>query len=118
MKYPNECVRCGFCCLSETCPTGMDVYGIEKHDKCPALRFEKNKAVCLLVHAQLVPIGDGCCIAARAIKDGQVYDFASLSKELKINVVQSVRDRGCRNQGHLKQTEEGYREIHDGGHSV
>jgi len=91
MKYPNKCTRCGFCCLSETCPTGMDVYGIEKHERCPALTFEKNKATCRLAIAGLVPIGDGCCISARAIKDGQVYDFASLSKELKINAVRSVR---------------------------
>jgi len=93
VKYPNKCVRCGFCCLSETCPIGMDVYGIGKHEtKCPALRFEKNKATCLLAVANLVPTGDGCCILARAIKDGVQYDFASLSKELKINVVQSVRE--------------------------
>jgi len=94
MKYPNKCVRCGLCCLSETCPVGMDVYGIEKHIKCPALRFERNKATCLLAIAGLVPIEDGCCIAARAFKDGVQYDFAGLSKELKINVVQSVRERG------------------------
>ena len=91
MKYPNPCCRCGFCCLSETCPAGMEVYGIGKHDKCPALRFEKNKATCLLATAKMVPVGDGCCILARAFKDGQVYDFANLPKELKVNVVQSMR---------------------------
>ena len=95
MKYPNPCCRCGFCCLSETCPIGMDVYGIEKYEKCPALRFERNnKATCVLVYAKLVPIGDGCCIKARAFTpDGQVHDFAGLNKKLKLNAVQSVRDR-------------------------
>ena len=98
-KYPNKCVRCGFCCLAETCPTGMDVYGIDKHTKCPALRFERNNtATCLLVHAKLVPIGDGCCIKARAFKDGQVYDFAGLPRKLKKNVVQSVREGGYRRE--------------------
>lgn len=93
MKYPNKCTRCGFCCLSETCPVGMDVYGVEKHIRCPALRFENNnKATCLLAYAKLVPVGDGCCISARAIKDGQTYDFAGLPKGLKMNAVQSIRE--------------------------
>ena len=90
--YPNPCCRCGFCCLSETCPIGMDVYGIEKNIRCPALRFERNKATCLLVAPSLVPVGDGCCIAARAFKDGVQYDFASLPKELKFNAVQSKKE--------------------------
>ena len=93
MKYPNKCTRCGFCCLNETCPTGMDVYGIGKHIRCPALRFERNNtATCLLVHAKLVPVGDGCCILARAIRDGVEYDFAGLSKQVKKNVVQLIRE--------------------------
>ena len=89
MKYPNPCCRCGFCCLSETCPVGMEVYGILKIDKCPALSFEDNIATCLL--SMLVPTGDGCCIRARAFKDGQQYDFATLPVAFKLGAAKHLR---------------------------
>jgi len=89
MKYPHPCCRCGFCCLSETCPVGRVVYGISKLDKCPALSFEDNIATCLL--SMSVPTGDGCCIKARAFKDGQEYDFASLPVAFKLGAARSKR---------------------------
>lgn len=102
MKYPNPCCRCGFCCLSETCPVGMKVYGIKKFDKCPALKFEGRQATCVLSSASaevsiiglnLVPIGDGCCIKARAYRNGVEYDFASLPVELKQGIALAKRGR-------------------------
>jgi len=36
-------------------------------------------------------IGKGCCIKARAFKDGIEYDFASLPAEVKQKLVQSLR---------------------------
>lgn len=89
MKYPNPCCRCGFCCLSVTCPVGMKVYSIRKFDNCPALKFEGRQASCLL--KMLVPMGDGCCIKARAYKNGVEYNFASLPVEVKRNVATQKR---------------------------
>ena len=89
MKYPNPCCRCGFCCLSETCPVGMEFFGIEKYDRCPALEFEDDIAECRLSHA--IPIGDGCCIKARAYRNGVEYDFALLPAELKRGAAQDKR---------------------------
>ena len=92
VKYPNPCCRCGFCCLSETCPVGIWAYGIAKHEKCPGLSFDGNGiADCALVPQKLVPIGDGCCIKARAFKDGKQYDFASLSPAMKKMAVRQLR---------------------------
>ena len=90
MKYQNPCCRCGFCCLSETCPVGMKVYGIGKFDRCPALSFEGDQAVCALV--MMIPTGDGCCIKARAYKDGIKYDFASLPVALKQAAAKALRE--------------------------
>jgi len=91
MKYPIPCCRCGFCCLSEACPVARVVYSIEKSDKCPALSFEGDQATCVL--AMMVPTGDGCCIKARAYKDGVKYDFASLPVALKQAAARTLRER-------------------------
>lgn len=105
MKYPYPCCRCGFCCLSETCLVGMKVYGIGKSDKCSALSFEDNTATCLLVMS--VPIGDGCCIKARAFKDGKEYDFAALPVAFKLGAARSKRIKessyGASNERCIKQ---------------
>jgi hypothetical protein len=84
----------------------MKIYGIGKYQPCPGLRFEGDEAVCQLVLdlissslsaekadkiRQLMGIGTGCCIKARAFKDGKEYDFASLSKEMKVKVVKGTR---------------------------
>ena len=92
-EYPNPCCRCGFCCLAETCPAGQMYHRIGKYTPCPSLRFTRGArwAVCDLVPLGLVPIGDGCCIKARAYKDGVEYDFASLPSDLKFQVTSSMR---------------------------
>ena len=87
MKFPNKCCQCGFCCLVEQCPISIEIYGSKK--TCPALTFQNDKAICK--HIDIVPIGDGCCIKARAYKNGIKYDFALLPKELKINAAQNLR---------------------------
>lgn len=91
-QYPFPCCRCGFCCISETCPIGRTYYGIKKHAPCPGLSFDGDMAACALANKP-VPIGDGCCIKARAIKGGRAYDFASLPPHLKISVVSSIRTK-------------------------
>ena len=42
---------------------------------------------------EMMGVGKGCCIKARAFKDGVEYDFASLPKELKFHVVKGVREK-------------------------
>ena len=69
MKFPNKCTQCGACCLFETCMVARITYGVDKKDKCPALTFKEDTAICGLVPS--VPIGDGCCIKARAYKNGK-----------------------------------------------
>jgi len=88
MKYPNPCTRCGLCCLAETCALARISFRIGEHDPCPALVFTGDVATCTL---ESVPFGDGCCIAARAYRNGVEHDFAGLSAELKINAVRSMR---------------------------
>ena len=106
MLYPNPCCRCGLCCLSETCPIGMRAYGINKTTLCPGLTFKEDKASCVLpvylvkilkMDKKAVDIimgfNTGCCIKARAYKNGVEYDFAGLSSELKIKIAQNVREQ-------------------------
>lgn len=89
-EYPNPCCRCGLCCLAETCPIGQIAHRITKQDRCPSLHFDGSQASCALAE-KLVPIGDGCCIKARAYKDGIEYNFADLPDHLKIQVVSDMR---------------------------
>ena len=105
MEYSNPCARCGFCCVSEVCPIGQDFMGIGKQGPCPVLRFDGALAVCKLSELALsvgcpqaqvfaaFGFGSGCCISARAFKDGAVYDFAGLPAEVKRRVVRQVRDQ-------------------------
>ena len=91
MKFPNECTQCGACCLFEVCLIGVMTYGVDKKGKCPALIFREETAICGLVPSGGIPIGDGCCIKARAYKDDVEYDFASLPKEKKLLAVKQIR---------------------------
>lgn len=88
MGFPYVCCRCGFCCITTTCAVGRGIYGVIDA-QCPALVFDGVEASCLLVAEGLVPVGDGCCINARCYKDGKVYDFAGLPKEVKVGVAQA-----------------------------
>ena len=102
--YLDACCRCGFCCLSEVCPAGLAIYRIkDKHAECPGLRFDGDDAICLEVADNLacgIPvdqsfgIGAGCCIKARAFKDGRQYDFASLPVGLKRMAARQLREKG------------------------
>ena len=101
--YPNPCCRCGFCCLSETCPEGQRVYRVGKHGPCPGLSFEGDMAVCKLIEhgggksapdgleVFIFGLGAGCCIKARCIKDGVTYDFATLPPHFKRSIAQTKR---------------------------
>jgi len=92
----------------ETCPVGQRIFKIQKHTPCPGLKFEGDLAACyafasIIEDAEkrsidiedetktLFGIGAGCCISARCFKDGVQYDFASLSKEVKISIVRKLR---------------------------
>jgi len=89
MNYAHECCRCGFCCLHEICPIGMALFGTAK--PCEGLSFDGDIATCSA--AGIVPVGDGCCIQARAFKDGVEYDFASLPPELKWQAASDILRR-------------------------
>ena len=92
IEYPNKCCRCGFCCLTETCPIGQAFYKISEETRCPGLSFDlQGQATCELAQRGLVPIGDGCCIKARAYRNNTEYDFASLPNEFKYSIVRQVR---------------------------
>lgn len=90
MEFPYTCCRCGFCCLHEMCPVGMAVFG--ECEWCPALSFNGDVAICDLA-GFLVPVGEGCCIKARAFKDGKQYDFAAVSPKMKIGAAQDLLKR-------------------------
>jgi hypothetical protein len=90
-KFSNPCCRCGFCCLITICPVGRVVYG--NVEQCPALSFEGHVASCSLA-GSLIPVGDGCCIKARAYKNGKQFNFASLPREFKRRAVQDLLRRG------------------------
>ena len=88
-KYPYPCCRCGLCCLVEQCQVSFLVHGEEKI--CPSLFFDGEEAECRI--AEMIPIGDGCCMSARAYKAGVKFDFASLPKEIKIIAAQNLRQQ-------------------------
>ena len=88
MEYPNPCARCGFCCLAEQCPISIARNGPQ--EVCQHLSFsEHGQATCGI--AGIVPIGDGCCMSARAYSNGIQYDFASLTKNQKRRIVEKLR---------------------------
>lgn len=91
-QFPYPCCRCGFCCLSCSCPAAIRIYGVKKSDPCPGLTFDQDKATCGLAHLPGMGMGEGCCISARAFKDGKVFDFASLPEQLKIKAARLLRE--------------------------
>jgi hypothetical protein len=94
--YPNPCCRCGYCCLTTTCPIGLTIFGTDR-GICPGLSFNKEgTSTCKL--AGIVPIGDGCCIKARAFADGLQYDFASLPPNTKQSLAQILKIQRVNNK--------------------
>ena len=94
MKYPNPCCRCGFCCLSCTCPTGQEVYGVRKDAPCPGLSFEDGQATCEIAEAgnyEIIGVGQGCCIKATAWRGAFGFDFAMLPPHIKRALAQGAR---------------------------
>lgn len=97
MRYPNPCVRCGMCCLAESCPAAGPVV----KGRCRHLSFDGDTALCALIEADPgrageFGVGTGCCIKARAINSatGITVDFASLPGETKVGIVQRMVERG------------------------
>jgi hypothetical protein len=89
-RFPHKCARCGYCCLVTVCPISRRLYGVPKGTLCPALSFDhEGKASCALA-PNVVPVGDGCCIKARAYKGGKVYDFAGLPTGIKRRAVSDL----------------------------
>ena len=88
-KYPYKCCRCGYCCLAEACPAAIFYFGIKKHARCPALTITGNITTCTISH-MITGIGEGCCMKARAIKDGVTYDFAALPASFKFGAVNDL----------------------------
>jgi hypothetical protein len=96
MNFPYACSRCGCCCLASVCVVGQRVYGLfEKEVRCPGLSFQNGMASCKLVAFNLVPVGDGCCIKARAFKNGVEYDFVALPADTKRQIVGVTLKGGC-----------------------
>lgn len=92
--YPNTCVRCGFCCISAICPAAQEL-GYHK-PPCPLLVFDNQTASCQIILqypelADIMGIGKGCCIKARAYRNGVKYDYASLKDSEKLAFVSSIR---------------------------
>lgn len=86
MNFPHECARCGFCCLAQLCPAMRQ--GAAR--PCTHLSFNGDEANCHLAPL-IVPVGDGCCIKARAYRKGEEFDFAGLPKWQKIMAVRQSR---------------------------
>jgi len=91
LKFPHKCCRCGYCCLHCTCIIGRAYYHIRKFDPCPGLNFNGEKAECSLAKKNLIPVGDGCCIKAKAYREGIEYDFAGLPPKFKIRASSDYR---------------------------
>jgi len=87
-KYPNECVRCGFCCMWELCPVAKLLNPFSS-PPCLFMSFNGEVATCELA-GDIVPIGDGCCILAKAYKDGVQIDFASMPPNMKKMAVKQL----------------------------
>jgi hypothetical protein len=105
--YPNECSRCGMCCLSTPCKIALEsVHNAIKNEPCPMLHIDDGIATCKL-YIEMCKIYDakslailfgfdtGCCIKARAINSstGIQFDYASLSPQQKQNIVARIRSK-------------------------
>lgn len=94
-KYPFKCVKCGFCCLSETCPIGQKIFSINAKSRCPALFFnDSREASCKLAESEalkgIIGIGTGCDILAVAGNKDFLWDYSSLPKDIKLKIVEGV----------------------------
>jgi hypothetical protein len=89
----------------------MHIFNVPKNSSCPGLSFDENGQAscnpfikCLDVFTGMdfynkaekilkmtFGIDKGCCIAARALKDGEIYPYASLPAETKKKIVSDVR---------------------------
>lgn len=104
IKYETPCCRCGFCCISESCPLAIEFYGISKKTMCPSLYFDGDNAICNMFVGLLsngIPkddaefafgIGAGCCIKARAFKGDEIFNFSSLEETVKKAIVRILRE--------------------------
>ena len=95
-KYPNECCRCGFCCLAEPCPAELASGHPRGNGCCRFLRFNGEQAECLLVNVMgrdEMGIGAGCCIRARVISERGVEQFAAKSPDYKRRMAQKLKKR-------------------------
>lgn len=114
MRYPYPCSRCGVCCLAVTCEVGQTYFGIEAGTLCPGLSFEGDFHVdpvtleavenpgrlagCMLAKIfgpEILGLGMGCCIKARAIKNGVTYDVAALPPAFKLLLAKQYREARC-----------------------
>lgn len=103
MIFKKKCCRCGFCCLVEVCGPALEVHKIDYEDRftvtCPSLHFDgTGEATCQVaalskLHAQMMGVGAGCCIGARAMVDGREYDFAILDDMTKYKIVREYRQK-------------------------
>lgn len=89
-EFPNPCCRCGFCCIAETCWCGRMFHSIKSTEPCPSLSFDRGVATCGLAEIS-VPIGDGCCISARVIHNGNVTSYADMPEHNKKEIVRLIK---------------------------
>lgn len=90
-RFPDPCCRCGFCCLSEVCIVGREVYNVQKYDRCPGLSFDNYKTASCKLANGLVPVGDGCCMKARLYRHGIEHKFSKLTEHQKQTIADSLR---------------------------
>ena len=112
--FPHPCNHCGLCCIATVCPVGQTLMRIPAQGPCPALEWSPenpDQSRCGLItrpehylspaairavrhHPQplseALGSGQGCCIAARVIVQGQTHDFASRPSETKITHVRHL----------------------------
>lgn len=67
----------------------MFYFKVKRFEPCPALYFDNDQAGCGIAHV-VDGMGEGCCIKARAFRNGKQYDFASLNPKMKKHIAQSI----------------------------
>jgi hypothetical protein len=93
-QFPYPCVRCGFCCLCTPCNVALKIIpNAKQFESCPALSINNKVATCKLIETavqehlpklkEIMGFGLGCCMKARAFKNGIEYDFAAMPEEWK-----------------------------------
>jgi hypothetical protein len=78
-EYPNPCTKCGFCCLVETCPIGIDYHKLsDKYQPCPSLGFDEN--------------GIGECALYASLRDQILYPGKSFTHHNeKLTITESMQ---------------------------